>query len=173
MMGEGAKLHPSARILNALGVSEKIRIGNNSHIRGELFLFSHGGEISIGDWCYIGEGSRIWSALKITIEDRVLIAHNVNIFDNLTHPMSAEARHQHFKAIATIGHPSSLDLSEKPVVIKSDAWIGANSSVLRGVTIGEGAIVAAGAVVTRDVSPFTVVGGNPAKLIRELRPDER
>ena len=54
------------------------------------------------------------------------------------------------------------------VVIEDDAWIGFKSSVLKGVTIGRGAIIAAGSVVTKDVPPFTLVAGNPAKVIREL-----
>ena len=57
--------------------------------------------------------------------------------------------------------------------IRDDAWVGAGAMVLRGVTIGQGAIVAAGAVVTRDVAPFSIVAGNPAVLVRELGPDER
>lgn len=59
------------------------------------------------------------------------------------------------------------------VTIGNKAWIGFNSTILKGVTVGEGAIVAASSVVTRDVPPFTIVAGNPAKVVRELRADER
>ena len=75
--------------------------------------------------------------------------------------------------IAQNGHPDAIDLGERPVAIGDDAWIGANASIMRGVVIGNGAVVAAGAVVTHDVPPYSVVGGNPARLIRELRDDER
>ena len=59
-----------------------------------------------------------------------------------------------------------------PIVIGDKVWIGANATVLPGVTIGKGAIVAAGAVVTRDVPPNTIVAGVPARVVREIRPGE-
>lgn len=172
-LAKGAKLHGTARIRNAFGQSERIRVGSNSHIKGELFVFAHGGEIEIGEWCYVGEGARIWSAQKIVVGDRVLISHNVNMFDSLTHPLAASERHKQFRAIATSGHPRKLDLGEKPISVHSDALIGANSIILRGITIGEGAIVGAGSVVTQDVPAYVIVAGNPARIVRELGPDER
>ncbi len=142
-------------------------------ILGELLTFAHGGSITIGEWCYVGEGARIWSASEIIIGDRVLIAHNVNIVDNLTHPLAPGARHKQFRMIATSGHPTELELDEKAVHIGSDAWIGANGIILRGVNIGQGAIVGAGAVVTKNVPAYTIVAGNPARLMRALKPSER
>jgi acetyltransferase-like isoleucine patch superfamily enzyme len=68
----------------------------------------------------------------------------------------------------TTGHPRDIDLGDQPVNICNDAWLGACSIVLRGVTVGEGAVVGAGAVVTRDVPAWTVVTGNPATVTREL-----
>ena len=56
----------------------------------------------------------------------------------------------------------------KPIIIDDGCWIGANATIIGGVTIGEGAVVAAGAVVTKDVEPYTMVGGVPAKIIKEL-----
>lgn len=171
--GKGAKLLHSARIRNIRGNNHCIRIGPQSVIGGELLVFAHGGDISIGEWCYVGEGARIWSAASVVIRDRVLISHNVNVFDSLTHPLNARQRHAHFKAILQTGHARSIDLGEQPVIIDSDAWIGAGATILRGVRIGEGAIVGAGAVVAHDVPPHTIVAGNPARVIRELNPDER
>jgi acetyltransferase-like isoleucine patch superfamily enzyme len=164
---------PSARIRNIRRDTRHIRVGGHTLVAGELLVFSHGGDISIGEWCYIGEGARVWSSGSIHIGDRVLISHNVNIFDSLTHPLNARQRHAQFKAIVQTGHPHSIDLGERPVIVGNDVWIGANACVLRGVTIGEGAIVGAGAVVTHDIPPFTTVAGNPAHVIRELGPDER
>lgn len=173
MLGDGARLTSSARIRNIRGDTRCIKVGGHTLVAGELLVFSHGGEISIGEWCYIGEGARVWSAGSIDIGDRVLISHNVNIFDSLTHPLRAGQRHAQFRAIMQTGHPRSIDLGERPVTVGNDVWIGANSCVLRGVTLGEGAIIGAGAVVTRDAPPFTLVAGNPARVIRELAPDER
>jgi acetyltransferase-like isoleucine patch superfamily enzyme len=168
-----AFLSHTARIRNALGDSSKIVIGGHSHIRGELMIFGHGGRISIGEWCYVGVGTRIWSAASIEIGNRVLISHSVNIFDNLTHPLKATERHEQARQIFTSGHPREISLDEKPVKIGDDAWIGACAMVLRGVSVGEGGVVAAGAVVTKDVPPYSVVAGNPAVVVRELSLDER
>lgn len=172
-LAENARLMSSAKICNARGADRHIRVGQNSIIKGELLVFGHGGQIDIGSWCYVGEGSRIWSSSSIIIGDRTLISHNVNVFDNLTHPLSASARHEQFVSIATKGHPKTIDLGEKPVIIHQDALIAAGATILRGVTIGEGAIVGAGSVVTKNVPPYYIVAGNPAKIIRELLPSER
>lgn len=165
--------HHEASVKNNSNDKERIQVGSCSHLRGELMVFGHGGKIIIGDYCYVGEGSKIWSGSQISIGDRVLISHQVNIFDNLTHPISAIERHKQFKDIITIGHPSKINVKDKPVVIKDDVWIGCLSIILRGVTIGEGAIVGAGSVVTKDVPAWTIVGGNPARIIREIPEDER
>ena len=173
ILEEGSVLQRTARVRNILGDSQRIRVGKRTVVAGELLVFSHGGEISVGEWCYIGKGTRIWSAASIRIGDRVLISHNVNIFDSLTHPLGSRQRHAHFREILESGHPPSIDLGERPVMLGNDAWIGANACVLRGVSIGEGAIIGAGSVVTCDIPSFTIAAGNPASVIRELRADER
>jgi acetyltransferase-like isoleucine patch superfamily enzyme len=168
-----AVLGSSAKIRNIRGDTDKIVVGQHSRILGELLTFAHGGEIKIGGWCYVGEGTRIWSAASIVLGNRVLISHNANIFDSLTHPLGAAARHRQIREIFTRGHPREVSLDESPVRIGDDAWIGAGAMVLRGVSVGEGGVVAAGAVVTKDVPAFSIVAGNPAVLIREIPPDER
>lgn len=172
-MEPGAVIHDSARIFNKTGNRSAISIGRFTHLRGELLTFAHGGAISIGEYCYIGESTRIWSARNIRIGNRVLIAHNVTILDSLTHPIGAKARHEHFKHIITEGHPGVINLGERAVDIDDDVWIGCMSIVLRGVSLGRGAIVGAGSVVTENVPPWTLVAGNPARIIREVGGDER
>ena len=168
---------PTARFYDTASINtngfprQRIQIGANTHIRGELTLFGHGGEISIGSWCYVGEQSRLWSGKEIHIGDRVLIAHQVSIMDNLTHPISSPERAHHFREIVTTGHPREIDLGDKPVHIEDDVWIGCNSVILHGVTIGHRSIVGAGSVVTRDVPPDVIVGGNPARIIKEISPE--
>lgn len=169
----GAVIHDTARILNNVGARSAISIGRFTHVRGELLTFAHGGAISIGEYCYIGESTRIWSARRIRMGNRVLIAHNVTILDSLTHPIGARARHEHFKHIITQGHPDRVDLGERAVEIGDDVWIGCMSIVLRGVSLGQGAIVGAGSVVTENVPAWTLVAGNPARIIRELGADEQ
>jgi acetyltransferase-like isoleucine patch superfamily enzyme len=172
VLAANARLSARARILNAGGSSARIQIGRNSVVEGELFVFAHGGTITIGEWCYIGPGTRLWSAASLSVGDRVLISHGVNVFDSLTHPLGARLRHHQFKEIATRGHPRSIDLSERPVIIEDDAWIGAGAFVLKGVRVGSRSVVGAGALVTRDVPPGVVVAGNPARIIRALTPEE-
>lgn len=88
----------------------------------------------------------------ITIEDGVLIAPKVSLLSE-SHPISPENRHS---------------LVPKPIHIKKNAWIGANATILMGVTIGENSVVAAGSVVSADVPDHVIVGGTPAKIIKEI-----
>ena len=169
--GEGTSIAPGARILNAGRSNDCIVVGEHCRIEGELFVFAHGGRISIGDWCFVGPGTRLWSALNISIGNRVLISHNVNVMDSLTHPLDSRERHAQFRSIRLTGHPMAINLDERPVRIEDDAWVGAGAIVLRGVTIGCGAVIGAGAVVTRDVPPYTIVVGNPARVVRRLKAD--
>ena len=79
--------------------------------------------------------------------------------------------------IATVGHPLSPAKRRmhcaiaKPIRIGNDVWIGGNVTIMPGLTIGNNVVIAAGAVVTKDVAPNTIVGGNPAKFIKSLTPD--
>jgi acetyltransferase-like isoleucine patch superfamily enzyme len=172
VLGTNARVLRTARIRNILGDRAAIRIGDHSIIRGELLTFAHGGDIELGSWCYVGEGTRIWSGASIKIGDRVLIAHGANLFDNLTHPLNHRVRHQQIQDIFKKGHPSNVDLDDRPIVIDDDVWIGAGAFVMRGVKIGARAIIAAGAVVTRDVEVGAIVGGNPAMVIGHLKDDD-
>jgi acetyltransferase-like isoleucine patch superfamily enzyme len=128
----------------------------------------HGGEIIIGDYCFIGEQTKIWSAKKITTSNRVPIAHNVNIHAQVSHPINAAERHADYKHIFEKGHlQGELDLKEKEVIIHDDVWIGFNATILKGVTIGKGAIIGACTMVTDDVPEYAVIVGNPARIIRQ------
>ncbi len=170
IIGDFSVLYDESEITNHLKIKENIVIGNNTHIRGQLVVFGHGGKISIGDYCYIGHDTCIWSAKEITIGDRVLIAHNCSIFDNNTHPFDEVERHKQFREIVTTGFPKKQDgLFEKEIIIEDDAWISAYSIISKGVRIGKGAVVGAGSVVTHDVPPYTLVAGNPAKVIKKLK----
>jgi acetyltransferase-like isoleucine patch superfamily enzyme len=169
----GVRLTSSARIRNAFGKNSAIRVGRRSIIKGELLTFRHGGTIIIGDHCFVGEGTRVWSSCSITIGARTLVSHNVNIIDSLTHPMNPRLRHEQFLSIASGEFPEKDDLGEKPIRIDEDVLIGCQSVILRGVSIGRGSVVGAGSVVSRSVPEWTLVAGNPAKIIRELTEEER
>jgi acetyltransferase-like isoleucine patch superfamily enzyme len=156
-MAPTAKLSPEGLIENYAAENERIAVGDHSYIRGRLLTYGHGGRIRIGDWSYIGVRTEIWSMESITIGNRVLIAHDVNIHDGTAHSLDAGERHAHFRHILEQGHPrSSADLpgvSSAPVVIEDDVWISFGVTILKGVRVGAGSVIAAGSMVTDDVPP--------------------
>jgi acetyltransferase-like isoleucine patch superfamily enzyme len=116
------------------------------------FYTNFGQFISIGKNVFINHGCTFLDLGGITIEDDVLIGPKVNLLSE-GHPLEPDGR-------------KVLELNR--VLIRRNAWIGAAATVLPGVTVGENSIVAAGALVTKDVPDNTVVGGVPAKVIREI-----
>ncbi len=116
------------------------------------FYTNFGQFITIGKNVFINHACTFLDMGGITIEDNVLIGPKVNLITE-NHPLNPNDR---------------KSLICKPIVIKRNAWIGAAATVLPGVTIGENSVVAAGAVVTGDVLPNTIVGGVPAKFIKNI-----
>ncbi len=159
------RLLPESCIINLTNQQDRIQIGARTISRGECRVFGSEGKIQIGSDCYIGDNSKIWSARGITIGDRVLIAHSVNIHDNDSHPKSAHQRHRQTEAICNGGTYDMTDVGRAPIVIEEDAWIGFNSTILKGVTIGKGAIVGAASVITKDVPAYAIMAGNPAHQV--------
>lgn len=166
--GVGCHIHKGARILNSSGCQDNIIIGNNTHVAGILLVWNNCGKIIVGDFCYIGENTRLYSAEKIVVGDRVQFGHGCNIFDNNIHSIDAHERHLEFIQNTGIGLINNFDLHQKEIIIKDDAWIGANSIIMKGVTIGKSSIVAAGSVVLKDVPDYAIFGGNPAKFIKSI-----
>jgi acetyltransferase-like isoleucine patch superfamily enzyme len=156
-LGQGAMLGPEAVIDNIHGQPEFITMGCKSFCRGRLLTYGHGGRISIGDWCYIGVRTEIWSMDSIEIGNRVLISHDVNIHDGTAHSIDPAERHAHFRHIIEKGHPIKASdmpgVHSSPVVIEDDVWISFGVTILRGVRIGAGSIIAARSIVTDDVPP--------------------
>jgi len=147
----------------------RVSIGDSSNVECSITLERKGACVSIGSRSHIGGGTAISAASLVEIEDDVLIAFDALIMDHNSHSLDFEQR-QHALRDWVAGAFTWEGVSIAPTKIKSKSWIGARAIILRGVTIGEGAIVAAGSVVTRDVASWTVVGGNPARLIKELPP---
>ena len=112
--------------------------------------------VEIGNLSSIGNKAWVYALDNITVGSKTCIGENVKLLTG-------------YHDIAT----KNFAFKTKPITIGSCVWIATGAIVLPGVTIGDGAVVAAGAVVTKDVEPWTVVGGNPAKFIkkRELRED--
>jgi len=173
-MDANVTLYPTAQIVNALGDPKDISIGSSTHVGGQLLTFHNGGKIQIGEWCFIGEGTRIWSQSSVTIGNHVLISHLVDIHDTDGHPIDWQERRLDAAArLAGQMQNLSWETSAAPVIVEDDAWICFKATILKGVHIGRGAIIAAGAVVTADVPAWTVVAGNPARVVRALTDEER
>jgi len=167
--GSGVRFGPTARVFNA-GDRNRITVGSKTHVDGELLVHDYGGRIVIGESSYIGMGSRVWSGEEVRIGNHVFVAHNVTITDTNSHQLDAEERAAHYQRTVVDGQPFEKGtIRTAPVVIGDHAWINFNVAVLKGVTIGEGAIIGAGSVVTKDVPPYTLCAGNPAHVIRPLR----
>ncbi|MFN0253050.1 MAG: acyltransferase [Kofleriaceae bacterium] len=167
--GDAVRFGPSARVINPRG-REHIRIGAKTLIDGELLLHDYGGEIEIGESAYIGMGTRLWSGEKLRIGNHVFVAHNVTITDTNSHQMDAGERAEHYQRTIVEGRAFEKGtIRTAPIVIGDHAWINFNVAVLKGVTIGEGAIIGAGSVVTKDIPPYVLATGNPARVVRSLK----
>ena len=116
------------------------------------FYVDFGKNIRIGKNCWIQQGCTFFDRGGITIGDGVFIAPKVNLI-TINHDPNPDNRS------ATYG---------RPIVIEDKVWIGINATILPGVRIGYGSIIGANSVVTHDVPPMTVVGGNPAKFIKKI-----
>lgn len=146
----------------------KIYIGNNVRLNSlnrsyhlnlfapvKLFADRNGAVIEIGDNTRI-HGTCIHAYDKIIIGKNCLIAANCQIFDGSGHDLSFDDVENR---INTTG-------DAKPIKIEDNVWIGANSIILPGVTIGEGSVIGSGSVVVKDIPPYCLAGGNPAKVIK-------
>ena len=161
----------NAEIFNH-GDKSNIVFGKGVILDGVLECYSKG-KIVIDDYSFIGR-SRLFASEKISIGKGVLISDNVIIMDSNLHPFSALKRYDDLvKYHEGFFFDVYTNIKSKPVIISNFAWIGANVVILKGVTIGEGAIVGAGSVITKDVQPYTIVAGNPARIIREIPEDDR
>lgn len=156
---KGSLARVTRRVLRRLAVHENVTYGENFRVgRGAVISSPHG--MVIGNRVSVGPHTII--QVDGEIGDFALIGMGVQIV----------GRHDH--ATEEVGRPyvQSTWVGDRPgtphdrVIIGRDVWIGGGAIVLSGVTIGEGALVGSGSVVTRDVPPFALVAGNPAKLVR-------
>jgi acetyltransferase-like isoleucine patch superfamily enzyme len=121
------------------------------------FYTAGGTKIRVGQNVFINQNCTFYDLGGLDIGDDVMIGPNVSIITT-SHPLQPTSR----RAV-TIG---------KPIVIERNVWIAAGATIIGGVTIGENSVIAAGAVVTKDVPPNTLVGGNPARIIRVIDNDD-
>ena len=140
-----------------------IYLGDDVTFHGKLGIYS--GRVfdrpvlRVGNRVSIGHQVNFSCNREIVIEDDVYIANNCTFSDNDGHPLDPELR--------AAGLPSPAERT-KAVHVCRYAWIGSSCFILKGVTVGEASIVGAGSVVTSDVPPYTIVAGNPAKVVKML-----
>lgn len=151
--------------------AENIEVGKNSYIGANAEITTwpdpanpdRAPQIVIGDGCVLQREVHLTAINSIRIGNFVNMGRRVTITDNSHGNMTMADRRK-------IQRERPL-VSKGPVVIADRVWIGQNAVILPGVTIGEGAVIAASAVVTKDVPPYCVVGGNPARIIKDMRED--
>jgi acetyltransferase-like isoleucine patch superfamily enzyme len=154
------KLAPGAQIELSNNVSVNSRY--NSNVAGVVHptifaTMEPTSTIEIGEGTGIS-GASIVAKTGITIGKRVLIGAGACIWDTDFHPLDAETRREH----------ATRNARSAPIIIEDEAFIGARSMILKGVRIGRGAVIGAGAVVTRDVAPGAIVAGNPARVVSSI-----
>lgn len=158
---------PSAKV-NYRGMGHRpparLTIGEGSIFQGSIAADRPTSVVSIGANTFIGN-SAIVTAERVDIGSDVLISWGCTIVDHDSHSIDWERRKDDVRSFFQ-GSKDWQHVNVRPVRICDKAWIGFNVIILKGVTIGEGAVVAAGSVVTRDVEQFTLVAGNPARTIR-------
>jgi len=147
-----------------------LTLGSNvSCYAGCSFSIGENASCAVGDFTLLN-GALIMAEERIEIGSHCLVSWNVGIADSDFHPIDPAQRRQDAMALAPYAEnrPPRPPIRTAPVVIKDNVWIGMGAVILKGVTIGENSVVAAGAIVTRDVPPNVVVAGNPAQIVKEL-----
>ncbi|MHB1042876.1 MAG: acyltransferase [Eubacteriales bacterium] len=133
----------------------RVSIGNTCHIsRGVSFIVTETGRIELGDRVYLGRDCVLASETGIFIGDNTMLAEFVSVID-ADHGTTRKDIPMRDQALVP-----------RPVNIGPDVWIGRSCAVLKGVTIGEGAVIGANSVVTGDIPPYAVACGCPARVIR-------
>ena len=149
----------------------RIEVGCNSMFASRVVYERSGARLKIGATTFVARGL-LSIAECVDIGDDVLISWGVTILDHHSHSLVRSER-KHDVEEWLRGRKGWKGVRIAPVKVENWAWIGFNVSVLAGVTIGEGAIVGACSIVTKDVPAWTVAAGNPARLIREQTANER
>lgn len=152
-------------------------LGAMVHIDKNVEFMRYPHNIHVGDGVVVKEGARICSCnekAQIRIGARTTVGYHTFIFASASITVGDDCLIAPFVYLVDSNHGARRDErinrqpnTTAPIVIGNDVWIGAKATVLSGVTIGDGAIIASGAMVNRDVAPYTIVGGTPAKVIGE------
>ncbi|MEX2220006.1 MAG: acyltransferase [Phycisphaerales bacterium] len=149
-----------------------LTVGANSTLDGAHLSLGPRGRLVVGDWCLIS-GAQIMAEEEVRIGSYVAIGWNAAIADSDFHPLDPAQRIEDAIACSMIGAGRPRPpVEHRPVVIEDDVWIGPCATILKGVRIGAGSIVEAGALVTRDVPARSRVAGNPARVVGPVEAGE-
>ena len=153
-----------------------VQIGERCLIHANFIFESAKGRVQIGNNVHIGNASFI-SRSEIIVGDDVTMAWGITIYDHDSHSIYWEERrndnnqcyedYQNYKN--NVVNKDWANVKSLPIKICSKVWIGFDVTILKGVMIGEGAVIGAKSVITKNVEPWTVVAGNPAKIVKRLR----
>ncbi len=185
--GAHVNIHPTAVILPTFRLELRdpqpgrcyLTVGADSMVGGTFVFESGEGLVTIGERVFFGS-STVICRNRVDVGSNVFVAWSGYLYDHDSHSLDYRERRKDLSrqlADYRSGNANFIAsknwsvVSSSPIVVKDDAWIGLGCVVLKGVTIGAGAIVGAGSVVARDVDPWTVVGGNPARTLKRI-PDE-
>lgn len=154
-----------------------VKIGENTMLGCSIIFESDEGQVTIGNNTFINAGTSLISRNSISIGNDVTIAWGCTIYDHNSHSLDYKERQKDIQRQNDdyrngrnfIESKDWSVVKSKPIIIEDNVWIGFDSVILAGVTIGEGAVVGARSVVRQDVEPWTVVVGNPAITIKRLK----
>lgn len=153
-----------------------VKIGNRGIINAHFVFESEKGEVIIGDNVHLGNVTFI-SRNKIEIQNDVTMAWGIVLYDHNSHSIFWEERkndnHQCYEDYLNHNGNNVVNkdwsfVEDKPIIIESKVWVGFDVIIFKGVTVGEGSVIGAKSVVTKDVEPWTVVAGNPAVVVKYL-----
>lgn len=176
IFGTQTKFLPHFSMIN-INTDNTIEIGNECILGVKLIAESTNAYFKFGDKVFVGK-SQIICRSGIEFGDNIMVAWGVTFYDHDSHSLDFELRKKDLEQ--QIYDYDNFDgnflknknwdvVNTKPIKVCDNSWIGMNATILKGVTIGEGAIVAACSVVTKDVPPYTVVAGNPALVVKKLK----
>lgn len=180
------KIHPSVILDPAASIKffnlpkkthVSLKIGQDSHIFSHFNFLRPDATISVGKRCQIGSVDFV-AAQEINVGDDCIMAWGITIIDTDTHSLDWENRKNDVKQCYQdyltdrnnfIKNKDWSHVVNKSINIGDKVWVGLNVIVLKGVTIGDNSVIGAGSVVTKNIPPYSLIAGNPAKVIKSLR----
>lgn len=159
-----------------IGQYHKVNIGNHCLLGVTIYLETPEARVNIGDRVYMGNSSII-AKTSVILGSDIMVSSGVTFYDHDSHSLDYRKRGMDLKQVYSdyinekgnyLKNKNWNFVNSLPIKIEDNVWIGTEAFILKGVTVGEGAIIGARSVVTKDVPPFTIVAGNPAKVVKHL-----